>query len=227
MKEENEQNEESFQSYEDELISLINKLSSIISTFSNLSREQAEKAILETNLKLNNCKDILEKMEKYIQGKNNIDENEKKEFNVKILNYKSEYHEILNKFKGLQDNYINKKTENALLDDHNVSNLIEEENTNSSNKNDKSNKTASMTNTHDNKNSVQKDNKNVITINKNNTLDNNKNLGFSLEPNSEKEEAFNQINDDYVQNRKKSLIICTFICIFSFVILLSFSFLSQ
>ena len=48
---------------------------------------------------------------------------EKTELNKKLLNYKTEYYEILNKFKEIQDNYINKKTENALMDEE----LIDEE----------------------------------------------------------------------------------------------------
>ena len=126
-KEEKEENDhkENFTSYEDELITLLNKLSETIETFSTLSREQAEKAILETNIKINNCKDILEKMEEYIKKLKSEDE-EKIELNKKLLNYKTEYHEILNKYKEIQDNYINKKTENALMDED----LIDEDNNN-------------------------------------------------------------------------------------------------
>ena len=91
-----------------------------IETFHTLSREQAENAILETNIKMNNCKEILEKMEEYI---NDLKDEEKTELNKKLLNYKTEYYEILNKFKEIQDNYINKKTENALMNEE----LIDEE----------------------------------------------------------------------------------------------------
>jgi len=49
--------EDDFSKYEDELIILLNKLSTTINTFNNLSRGQAEKAILETNTKINNCKE--------------------------------------------------------------------------------------------------------------------------------------------------------------------------
>ena len=35
----------------------------------------------------------------------------------KIKNYKSEFNDIVNKFKVIQDNYINKKAKNALIDD--------------------------------------------------------------------------------------------------------------
>ena len=120
---ENENEKENFSTYEDELITLLNKLSETIETFNTLSREQAENAILETNSKINNCKEILGKMEEYINDLKEEDENEKTELNKKLLNYKTEYNEILNKFKEIQDNYINKKTENALMNEE----LIDEE----------------------------------------------------------------------------------------------------
>jgi len=120
-------NEENFQTYEEDVITLLTKLSETIQTFNTLSREQAENAILETNIKISSCKEILDKIEQYIQNLNDEDESEKAELNKKLLNYKTEYHEILNKFKEVQDNYINRKTENALMDDQNASNLIDED----------------------------------------------------------------------------------------------------
>ena len=122
-------NEENFQTYEEDVITLLTKLSETIETFNTLSREQAENAILETNIKISSCKEILDKMEQYILNLNDEDESEKAELNKKYLNYKTEYHEILNKFKEIQDNYINRKTENALMDDQNASNLIDEDET--------------------------------------------------------------------------------------------------
>ena len=122
-------NEENFQTYEEDVITLLTKLSETIETFNTLSREKAENAILETNIKISSCKEILDKMEQYILNLNDEDESEKAELNKKYLNYKTEYHEILNKFKEIQDNYINRKTENALMDDQNVSNLIDEDET--------------------------------------------------------------------------------------------------
>ena len=110
-----EENEGDFTTYEDDIIILLNKLSSTIETFNTLSREQAENAILETNIKLSSCNEILDKMEQYIKDLKDEDEAEKAELNKKLLNYKSEYQEILNKYKEIQDNYINKKTENALM----------------------------------------------------------------------------------------------------------------
>ena len=131
--------EDDFSKNEDEIITLLNKLSTTIDTFKTLSRDQAEKAILETNSKINNCKEILDKMEEYV--KNNEDEEDinKGELSKKIQNYKSEYHEILNKFNEIQDSYINKKTENALLEKDNDNELVddddEEKNKDKKNKN--------------------------------------------------------------------------------------------
>ena len=89
--------EDDFSKYEDELIILLNKLSTTINTFNNLSRGQAEKAILETNTKINNCKETIDKMEKYIKEYKYGEKIDNNELNKKILNYKTEYHEILNK----------------------------------------------------------------------------------------------------------------------------------
>ena len=122
-----EDNEEDFSKYEDDIIILFNKLSTTIDTFNTLSRDQAEKAILETNLKLNNCKEILDKMEQYIKDQEDREEINKTELNKKLLNYKTEYQEILNKFNEIQEKYISKKAENALLEKENENNLIDED----------------------------------------------------------------------------------------------------
>ena len=127
---EKENEKENFTTYEDDLITLLNKLSETIDTFNTLSKKQADNAILETNIKITNCKSILDKMEEYINELKTEDESEKAELNKKLLNYKTEYYEILNKFKEIQDNYINQKTESALMDE----NLIDDEDNN--NKND-------------------------------------------------------------------------------------------
>ena len=121
-----EESEEDFTNYEDDIITLLNKLSETIETFNTLSREQAENAILETNIKISNCKEILDKMEQYIKDLDD-DENEKTELNKKLLNYRTEYFEILNKYKEIQDNYISRKAENALMEDPNVTNLVDDE----------------------------------------------------------------------------------------------------
>ena len=122
-KDEKEDEKENFTTYEEEIITILNKLSETIDTFNTLSREQAENAILETDIKIDNCKKILEKMEEYINKLKNEDD-EKIELNKKLLNYKTEFSEIMNKYKEIQENYINKKTENALMEE----NLIDEDN---------------------------------------------------------------------------------------------------
>ena len=83
-----EEAQDNFSKYEDEIITLLNKLSTTIDTFNTLSRDQAEKAILETNIKINNCKEILDKMESYVKDiDDNNEEINKAELNKKILNY--------------------------------------------------------------------------------------------------------------------------------------------
>ena len=121
-----EKEKENFTSYEDDIITLLNKLSETIETFNTLSKKQADNAILETNIKISSCKNILDKMEEYINSLKTEDESEKAELNKKLLNYKTEYYELLNKFKEIQDNYINQKTESALMDE----NLIDEDDNN-------------------------------------------------------------------------------------------------
>ena len=121
-----EKEKENFTSYEDDIITLLNKLSETIETFNTLSKKQADNAILETNIKISSCKNILDKMEEYINNLKTEDESEKAELNKKLLNYKTEYYELLNKFKEIQDNYINQKTESALMDE----NLIDEDDNN-------------------------------------------------------------------------------------------------
>ena len=111
-----EENEEDFSKYEDDIIILENKISTIINTFNTLSRGQAEKAIIETDSKLNEYNEILNKMEFYLKGQEDGEKINKAELNKKLLKYKIEYQEILKKYNEIQENYIYKKTENALLE---------------------------------------------------------------------------------------------------------------
>ena len=105
-------------SYEDELNILLDKLSKTISTFSTLSREQAESAILDTTSKIKEGESILQKIEQELEhdskNRNPEDLHEEKQ---KIKNYKTELNDLVNKFKIIQDNYIKKKENNALIDD--------------------------------------------------------------------------------------------------------------
>jgi len=105
-------------SYEDELNILLERLSKMISTFGTLSREQAEIAILDTTSKIKEGESIIQKLEKELENDSkNRSPEELHEERQKIKNYKTEFNDIVNKFKVIQDNYINKKAKNALIDD--------------------------------------------------------------------------------------------------------------
>jgi hypothetical protein len=105
-------------SYEDELNILLDKLSKTISTFSTLSREQAESAILDTTSKIKEGESILQKIEQELEhDSKNRNPEELHEEKQKIKNYKTELNDLVNKFKIIQDNYIKKKENNALIDD--------------------------------------------------------------------------------------------------------------
>ena len=105
-------------SYEDQLNTLLDRLSKIITTFGTLSREQAEIAILDTTNKIKEGESIIQKLEKELENDSkNHSQEELHEEKQKIKNYKAEFNEIVNKFKIIQDNYINKKAKNALIDD--------------------------------------------------------------------------------------------------------------
>ena len=105
-------------SYEDQLNTLLDRLSKIITTFGTLSREQAEIAILDTTNKIKEGESIIQKLEKELENDSkNHSQEELHEEKQKIKNYKAEFNEIVNKFKLIQDNYINKKAKNALIDD--------------------------------------------------------------------------------------------------------------
>ena len=105
-------------SYEDELNILLDKLSKTISAFSTLSREQAESAILDTTSKIKEGESILQKIEQELEhDSKNRNPEELHEEKQKIKNYKTELNDLVNKFKIIQDNYIKKKENNALIDD--------------------------------------------------------------------------------------------------------------
>ena len=105
-------------SYEDDLNLLLDKLSKIISNFKNLSREQAEIAILDTTNKIKDGESILSKIEEELENNtNNHTPEELIEERKKLKNYKTEFNDIVNKFKIIQNDYINQKTKNALIDE--------------------------------------------------------------------------------------------------------------
>ena len=203
---EKENEKENFTTYEDDLITLLNKLSETIDTFNTLSKKQADNAILETNIKITNCKSILDKMEEYINELKTEEESEKAELNKKLLNYKTEYYEILNKFKEIQDNYINQKTESALMDE----NLIDDEDNN--NKND-IRMTTGTTGTHNlvvgagnphmvdgELNEEKNNNKNNININNKKEKDNKNNENIKIN------NLKNNFRNNYPPNNEISLV---------------------
>ena len=105
-------------SYEDDLNILLDKLSKTISTFNTLSREQAEIAIIDTTSIIKDGESIISKLEEELENnENNHSPEELLEEKKKLKNYKTEFNDIVNKFKIIQNNYINKKTKNALIDE--------------------------------------------------------------------------------------------------------------
>jgi len=105
-------------SYEDDLNILLDKLSKTISTFNTLSREQAEIAILDATSIIKDGETIISKLEEELENnENNHSPEELLEEKKKLKNYKTEFNDIVNKFKIIQNNYINKKTKNALIDE--------------------------------------------------------------------------------------------------------------
>ena len=118
-------------SYEDQLNTLLESLSKIISTFGTLSREQAEIAILDTATKIKEGESIIQKLEEELETDDkHLSPEELHEEKQKIKNYKTEFNNIDNKFKIIQNNYINKKEKNALIDEEpksKVSDLLSNE----------------------------------------------------------------------------------------------------
>ena len=118
--------ENTFSSYEEDLNIIIDQISRTINTFSTLSREQAENAIIETSNKIKSGQKIINDMENLVISSNNNNhfDNDKDlnsddliDLNKKILKCKNEFNIILNKFNNTQNEYIKKKTANALIDD--------------------------------------------------------------------------------------------------------------
>ena len=103
-----------YSSYEDDFNILIEGLSKTISTFNTLSREQAEIAILDTTSKIKEGESLILKLEEVLDKNNNQDGLSGQK---KLKKYKAEFNDIVNKFKEIQDNYINKKAKNALIDE--------------------------------------------------------------------------------------------------------------
>ena len=199
-------------SIEDDLNILLDKLSKTISTFNTLSREQAEIAIIDTTSKIKEGESILSKLEEELEkNESNRTPEELLEERKTLKNYRTEFNDIVNKFKTIQDNYINKKTKNALIDEE------------PKNKND-------LLSNEERKNDFQrskeqfKNNNNIEIKNEHNVFENNiGNLsGVNNGPNIN-EDAFDNFNKNNYKKKKKCLIIglcITFILIVAFVVVI-------
>ena len=198
-------------SNEDELNRLLDQISNIITNFSTLSREQAENAILEGTSKLKKCESILSQIEQDLDdNKNNHGPEELLEEKKNLKNYKNELNDLSNKFKAIQDSYINKKAQNALIDDE--IKISSEENINEDNKNDNGEKNKEKL---DNNISFNNKVQNGFENNIGNISDvkNSRNLT---------DDAFDNLNNKN-KSKKKCLIIgvCIFfVVIFLFVVIL-------
>ena len=201
-------------SLEDELNILLDKLAKTISTFNTLSREQAEIAILDTTSKIKDGEAILLKLEKEIENNENMQTPEEVlEERKTIKNYRTEFNDIVNKFKIIQDNYINKKAKNALIDEEpkNKNDLL----SNEERKNDFQEKSEENFKNVNNKHEV-KNEQNVFENNIGNIsgVNNGQNIN---------EDTFDNFNKIKKKTKKKCLIIgliITFIIIVSFVIVI-------
>ena len=198
-------------SIEDELNRLLDQISNIITTFNTLSREQAENAILEGTSKLKKCESILSQIEQDLDdNKNNHGPEELLEEKKNLKNYKNELNDLSNKFKAIQDSYINKKAQNALIDDE--IKISSEENINEDNKNDNEGK------------SKEKLDNNISFNNKvQNGFENNiGNISDVKNSRNLPDDAFDNLNNKN-KSKKKCLIIgvCIFfVVIFLFVVIL-------
>ena len=201
-------------SYEDEINILLDKLTKTISTFSTLSREQAESAILDTTSKIKDGESLLSKLEEELESNSSkYTKEELIEERKKIKNYKTEFNDIVNKFKTIQDNYINKKTKNALIDD------------------EPQIKNNDLLSNEERKNNYEGKSKEKINSNnfeekkhENNVFENN--IGNISGVNNEQnitDDAFDHINNHRYKRRKKCLmvgLVITFILIVTFVVVI-------
>ena len=207
---------EFFSSQEDELNILFDKLSKTISTFSTLSRELAEKAIIETNSKIKEGEEMIEKLEDFVKdNETNLNKDEILELNKKINNYKIEFNNLIHKFNQTQNTYINKKAENALIEDIEVSinnkktDLIDDE----TSKKDENKKKFGKKNFNTHKSNSISNNINNMVFEKNIANISGVNSGNNNLP----EEVFTAINNK--SNKKRKKILCGVLVILSVVII--------
>ena len=204
-------------SYEDDLNVLLDKLSKIISNFKNLSREQAEIAILDTTNKIKDGESILSKIEEELENNtNNHTPEELIEEKKKLKNYKTEFNDIVNKFKIIQNDYINQKTKNALIDEEepkgrNIDLLSNEER-----KNDINGKSDEKMGDKNINNKINKNEQNVFENNIGNIS------GVNGTPNIT-DDAFDNLSKNKGYKKEKCLIIgiiVTFIFIITFIVVI-------
>ena len=204
-------------SYEDDLNLLLDKLSKIISNFKNLSREQAEIAILDTTNKIKDGESILSKIEEELDNNtNNHTPEELIEEKKKLKNYKTEFNDIVNKFKIIQNDYINQKTKNALIDEEepkgrNIDLLSNEER-----KDDINGKSDEKMGDKNINNKINKNEQNVFENNIGNIS------GVNGTPNIT-DDAFDNFSKNKGYKKKKCLIIgiiVTFIFIITFIVVI-------
>ena len=227
--------DEDFSTYEEDLIVLLDKISSTISTFNTLSKIQAENAILETNIKISSCKELITKMEAYINQEDLKEEINKNDLNRKITNYKNEYHELINKYNTIQENYISEKAKNALIDSQlRESQVNEEENNENENpnkvvetsgkfvtdgelKDDIKNKEENrVSNVSNNTNDVS-----VISVNNVSSLPKQMELHTSFQNNDNSFQHDTYEDDD--KKKEKLIIACVCCCVFIFLIIIIIS----
>ena len=201
-------------SYEDEINILLDKLTKTITTFNTLSREQAENAILDTTSKIKDGESILSKLEEELENNSSkYTQEELIEERKKIKNYKTEFNNIVNKFKTIQENYINKKTKNALIDDEpqikNNELLSNEEGKNNYEEKSKENFNSNHIEEKKNEHNVFENNIGNIS-----GVNNQQNIT---------DDAFDHFNHHRYKRRKKCLMIglvITFILIVTFVVVI-------
>ena len=112
-----------FSIYEDSFNVLLHRVSKVTESMGNLSKEKTEQAINEANLNLTEAESHLKRMELECDsgfGKN-IDR-----LKLKVKNYKNEYGKVKDNLYKLQEQYINRKSNEIRLGNLNT-NLIEDE----------------------------------------------------------------------------------------------------
>ena len=181
-----------FISNEESINIILNRISQTITDFKTLSREQAEKAILDTTNKIKECQKIISNMENNLNKENKTQE-EKIEIKKKITKYKRELNLMENKFNITQNSYINKKTANALIDDNiNQQDLIDEDPKKNNEKINKENNKNDMDNI-------------IVEKIENNVFDKNIRNISNIASDKPRDEVFRSLNVVKIHKKKKIL----------------------